>query len=310
MLRKSKSGLSEWTNHCDPHLLTHLIANNNKSTRYFLPYLLLSFWIITTLALAGPTWSLYAQNVYQKNIARVIALDVSQAMNTHDIAPSRLERAKYKILDILHNIKEGQTGMIVFSSTPFVVSPLTSDTNTIASQIPVIDSSIVPVQGSNLKAALQKSASLLNQAGYSRGEIILITASRPTDEDLEEAAKLAKNGYITSILGIGTSQGGVLTDEKGSLITDKNGNAIVASLDSNSLKNLAQSANGIYTEFSNDSSDIQQLLNHTNLNNLKNNPNQTTETKNLWKDEGHWLIWLLIILCAFIARKGWLEKIC
>ena len=113
-LRRAKSGDNVWSKHCDPHLLEHLLSKNNSISRTWLPYLLFSLWIIAIIALAGPTWSLYAQNVYQKNIARVIALDVSQSMNAADIAPSRLERGKYKILDLLHSIKEGQTGMIVF----------------------------------------------------------------------------------------------------------------------------------------------------------------------------------------------------
>lgn len=85
--------------------------------------------------------------VYQKNISRVIALDVS---------PSRLERAKYKIFDILRRIKEGQVGMIVFSSELFVVSPLTSDVNTIENLVTVINSDIVSVQGHNIYKSLKK----------------------------------------------------------------------------------------------------------------------------------------------------------
>lgn len=92
----------------------------------------------------------------QKNISRVIALDVSQSMDTTDVSPSRLERAKYKIFDILRRIKEGQVGMIVFSSEPFVVSPLTSDANTIENLVTVINSDIVPVQGHNIYKALKK----------------------------------------------------------------------------------------------------------------------------------------------------------
>lgn len=308
VLKRAKSNDNVWNKHCDPHLLEHLLSGNNHISRTWLPYLLFSLWLIATVALAGPTWSRYAQNVYQKNIARVIALDVSQSMNTSDIVPSRLERGKYKILDLLHQIKEGQTGMVVFSSAAFVVSPLTADSNTIANMVPVLDSTIVPVQGSDIAAALIKSAKLLKQAGFTQGQIILITDSTPSNNAIDVAHKLAEDGYTTSVLGIGTKQGGPVTNADGSLATDSNGNVTIASLDSTSLAKLAKTSNGEYIAFTNNNSDINQLLDENKFD--LQNPSKRMETKNLWKDEGHYLIWLLIILSAFIARKGWLEKIC
>ena len=213
-------------------------------------------------------------------------------------------------LDLLHNIHEGQTGMLVFSSRAFVVSPLTSDSNTIAAMVPVIDSSIVPVQGSDINPALKKAASLLRQAGYSRGEIILVTDSVPDPNTFATAQKLNSDGYTISILGIGSKQGGPVTNADGSFVTDNNGNIILATLDSAALAKLAAAGGGYYIPFTNNNSDIQQLLNSTSANDLKQNPSQEAESKSLWKDQGHWLIWCGIILAAFLARKGWLEKLC
>ncbi len=304
------AGRSNWNEHCDPHLLKYLLVHNQASHKTWLPYILLLIWLVMVFALSGPTWSRYAEPIYQKNIARIIALDVSTSMNANDITPSRLERAKYKVLDLLHDIKEGQTGMLVFSSDAFVVSPLTTDTNTIASMVPVLDSNIVPIQGSDIAKALQKSAKLLSQAGYSTGEIILITASTPSASALDEAAKLTKDGYIISVLAVGTNNGGPITKTDGGLETDEKGNVIFAKLDTIQLEKLAQIGKGNYLTFVNDNSDLKKLLNYNNLNDINKKPNKISETKNLWRDEGHWLVWLLLILSPFIARKGWLEKIC
>ncbi|MCC2624557.1 MAG: hypothetical protein K0R14_430 [Burkholderiales bacterium] len=307
-LRRAKSGDNMWNKYCDPHLLKYLLSKNKSDSGTLLPYLILSLWVIAIIALSGPTWSMYAQNVYQKNVARVIALDVSRSMNAADIAPSRLERGKYKILDLLHGIREGQTGMLVFSSQAFVVSPLTADSNTIASLIPVIDSSIVPVQGSDISAALNKAVSLIKQSGFSQGEIILVTDSTPTNEALATAQKLAGEGYITSVLAIGTKQGGPVTNADGSLVTDSSGNVTLATLNSSALEKLANSGRGEYIAFSNNNSDIKQLLDQSHIS--TNGPTKKMETKSLWKDEGHYLVWLLIILCVFIGRRGLLERIC
>jgi Ca-activated chloride channel family protein len=306
-LRKVQSSHNSWAKYCDAHLLPHLLSGEELSLKNYLPYLLFSLWLIAIFALAGPTWSMYGQPVYQKNIARVIALDVSQSMTAKDIAPSRLDRAKYKALDILHAIHEGQTGMLVFSSRAFLVSPLTNDTNTIASMIPVLDNNIVPVQGSDILPALKKAAKLLSQAGNTRGEIILITDSTPSEAAIDEAKKLAVQGYTTSVLGIGTKDGGPITNPDGSMMTDNSGNIVIANFDNSSLNKLASNGNGVYSDFSNDNSDINRLLTQHDL---TTQASKELQTKSLWKDEGHYLIWLLIFLAAFIARRGWLDKIC
>ena len=105
-LRKINSSNTIWTKYCDSHLLEHLILNDSISLKNYLPYILFGLWLISICALAGPTWSMYGQPVYQKNISRVIVLDVSNSMTATDIAPSRLERAKYKSIDLLNNIHE------------------------------------------------------------------------------------------------------------------------------------------------------------------------------------------------------------
>lgn len=308
--RKQRNSQSIWAEHCDADLLKYLLVEAGIKRNMWLPRLIFFVWVSTILALAGPTWSQYAEPVYQKNIARVIALDVSPYMNANDISPSRIERAKYKVLDLLHAIKEGQTGMVVFSGAPFVVSPLTSDSNTIASMVPVLDSSIVPLAGSDIGKALQKSAQLLKQAGFSRGQILLITASKPDATADKIAAQLAAAGYTTSVLAIGTKQGAPVAEASGGFANDVKGDILFAKLDSRALQKLANAGNGEFSEFSNDNHDITQLLAGNKLDGLSAKPSQELAGKSLWRDEGHWLIWLLIAVVGCLARKGWLEKLC
>lgn len=284
--RKTHKSENIWSEHCDPHLLSHLLINdagNSKNT--YLASLIMTIWTLMALALAGPTWSMYANEVYQKNSARVIALNVSQSMNNDDISPTRLDRAKYKILDLLKDYKEGQTGMIAFSSEAFVVSPLTSDSKTIANLVPVINSSIMPVQGVDISKALQKSAELIKNAGYSQGEIILISDGAPTNTDEATATELSKNGYTTTVLAMANDS------------TDK------------SYEKLAQDGDGKLIAFTKDNSDVEQLIanaSHDSSQKMNNKLNNAT----MWRDEGHWLIWIALVLAIFVSRKGWLNKLC
>ncbi len=294
--KNQQAAKNSWQQHCDPHLLKHLLMNQPSSKSSGIVGILSISWLLIILALAGPTWSRYAAPVYQKNFPRVIVLDVSQSMNATDLKPSRLQRAKYKVLDLLHSIKEGQTGMLVFSSMPFVVSPLTSDSNTIANMVPILDSNIVPVQGVNIAQALKKAGDLLQQSGANNGQIILLTDNTPDEAALDQAALLAKQGYTTSVLGIA---------DLSSVDSDNASN-----LDVSALEKLAKSGDGEYLNFQGDNSDVTHLIDSANQNNLTAQNSAQSQTENLWDDKGIYLIWLAMCVIALLARKGWSNKLC
>ncbi len=245
--------------------------------------------------MAGPAWKLLPQPIYQNNEARVIVLDLSRAMTATDLSPNRMTRAQYKILDILQQYPIGQTGMLVFSSAPFVVSPLTSDAATIASMVNTLSPSIMPVDGQQLTPALQKAAQLIHQAGLSHGNIILLGVNGITTESLALAKNLHTQGITISVLGIGTER-------------TKNVPAF-AQLDSTGLRKLAGVGGGRYANFTSDDSDLNALLNPTELQSVTQNTKKTDASAPLWKDEGGWLILIILPLATLVFRRGWLEDL-
>lgn len=309
---KTRQANHQWQSGCDPHLLKHLIIGDARAyNNLSLALVVLLSWCIAIVALAGPTWSHQIQPTWQKSTARVIALDLSVTMNANDLLPTRLARARFKVLDLLKAITEGQTGMIVFSDLPFVVSPLTSDAHTIANMVPVLDTDIVPVPGNNTALALEESAKLIHQAGSETGQIILITDSTPNTKAYNIAKKLNNDGIKTSVLAIGTEQGGPIANKEGGFLSDKQGNIIFANLDTPALEKLAQSGGGIYVPFTNNNSDITQLLaQNAGAGSAQKTTRELNNTKALWKDQGHWLIWLLMLISAILARKIYLERLC
>ena len=300
---------NSWSKYCDSHLLEHVtIGEDFKTNKIFIPLVFLVLWSITIFALAGPTYKHKDIPVYEKNISRVIALDVSQSMDTADVSPSRLERAKYKILDILSRIKEGQVGMLVFSSEPFVVTPLTSDAKTVANLVPVLNSNIVPVQGHNITKAIKKSADLIEQAGASDGQIILVTDSAPSAKAIKEAKDLAEKGMKIDVYAIGSPQGGIAKDAKGNYLKDTKGNIQYFGVNLSKLKSLANAGDGKLVTLTTNNTDVKSLLSE------KINVG-TTESKEdsanvFWEDDGIYIIWVLSILSVFIFRRGALERIC
>ena len=139
-------------------------------------------WLLLCLSLAGPTWSKLPQPVHKEDSALVIVFDLSPSMLAQDISPSRLVRARYKIIDIVKARKQGFTGLVVYGGEAFTVSPLTEDGNTIASLVPTLNPALLPSYGSNTEDAVATAIELINNGGYQQADFCLLyTSPSPRD---------------------------------------------------------------------------------------------------------------------------------
>ena len=127
------------------------------------------------VALAGPSWQKLPDVSYSARDARVVVLDLSRSMLAEDLRPNRLTRARFRLADLLARTEEGQVGLVSFAGDAYVVSPLTSDMNTIANLLPALQPDIVPVAGSRADLALELAADLLARSGQPGGQILLVT---------------------------------------------------------------------------------------------------------------------------------------
>ena len=197
--------------------------------------------LLLVLALAGPTWERLPEPLYQARQFRVVALDLSPSMNATDVAPSRLVRARFKVLDLLRQSEEGQTAMLAYGPEPYVVSPLTTDVKTIAAQVPSLDTSLLPVAGARrTDLALDQAAELLRQAGAPEGEVVLVTDGMENAPATNAAAaRLRASGYRVSVLGVGTLDGSPVRSRDGGFLKDANGAIRVSRLQETALRALA-----------------------------------------------------------------------
>ncbi|KEI35163.1 vWA domain-containing protein [Allofrancisella frigidaquae] len=309
-LFRNSAKINSWAKYCDKHLLDHLlVGQESRIKKSLLPLGFLLLWGLAIVALAGPTWKFKETSVYQKSVSRVLTLDVSQSMDTTDVSPSRLERAKYKIFDILKRITEGQVGMVVFSSEAFVVSPLTSDAKTVENLVSVLNTGIVPVQGNDIAKALQKSAELISQAGATEGQIILITDSTPNEKAIEEAQTLSNNGITVDVYAIGTPKGGIAKDKNGNYLKDEQGNIGYFGVNLPQLQSLAKAGGGKLITLTANNDDVKALLTSIK-NNTDAKKSELSSVNIFWQDEGVYIIWILTILSALLFRRGFLERIC
>ncbi|MDH5711092.1 MAG: VWA domain-containing protein [Gammaproteobacteria bacterium] len=305
LYRRHGSGMN-WKNVCDEKLLPYILSNStNKSSR--LPLLLAAIAAsISIIAAAGPAFEKLPKPVYREQSMLVILMDLSQSMDAGDIKPSRIERAKLKLLDILKTRQAGQTALIVYAADAFVVTPLTDDTNTIASLVPTLQTGLMPSQGSNAYIAIEKSIDLMQQAGASQGDILLITDGI-SERDQDTIKTLTAKGYRLSVLGVGTEDGGPIS-LNGGFLQDSNGAIVIPKLEPEKLQRTALNGSGLYVSLQADDTDINtldKLFSSRKVNENDNNKGMDL-TADIWQEEGPWLLLLVIPLVALWPRKGWL----
>lgn len=307
LYRQQHRSSDAWQEVCDAHLLPQLLLNQTKQQARYWLWLLLGMWLIAVFALAGPTWRYRVQPTYQKQISRMVLLDLSPASLSTDLPPSRLLRARYKLLDILNNIKEGDVGLIAYAGEPYSVSPLTGDAKTIAAMINQLSPSIMPVAGNDLSKALSLAMKMLQQAGQTSGQIIVISSGNIDNDAAKTAAKLADAGYAVSVLGVGTNKRAPLASANGQFVHDENGNILFSQFDSNGLAAVAKAGHGIYQPFTSDDQDILRLLGQVDSNRV-DKTKQSSVIKQ-WQDEGNWFVLLLLPLVLLAFRRAFIKRL-
>ena len=265
-------------------------------------------WTVALLALAGPVWSQLPQPVFRAESALVLVLDVSRSMDAQDVAPSRLTRAKHKILDILQTRQEGQTALVIFAGEPFVVSPLTDDARTMKNLVQPLETDLMPVRGSRPDLALRLGNELLQQAGILQGDLLLITDEDTDPATLEMITELTREGRTISILGIGTDDGAPIP-EKGGFVKDESGAIVVPKLNEASLQAAVRMGHGRFARVTLDDRDINYLLPSIDDPTFSPNSSANQRTTNLWREEGPWLTVALLALVLPAFRRGWLGVI-
>ena len=290
-----------WQQIIDPALAPYVLSRTQIKRLNYRWWLILIGGLLAALALAGPSWNRVEQPVFRSEHAVVIALDLSRSMDAQDLTPSRLTRARLKILDILERRQSGQTALVVYSSNAFTVTPLTTDTDTVAALVNSLSTDIMPSRGSYPVSAIEKSKTLLEQAGAAFGEVLLITDGG-TSPAAERAAKdLQRAGYSLSVLGAGTSGGAPIPRAGGGFVTDRSGNIVVPRIESTALRSLAAAGGGRFAELSADDRDIDILLSDPGQRSAASDESLATDQ---WQEEGPWLLLLLVPMAAMAFRRG------
>jgi len=305
LMLKNKLRQGDWSEVCDAELMPYILQQKPTKQSHWLFVSGSLAALLAIIALAGPTWQRLDSPVFRNDAALVIALNLSVTMDSADIKPSRLVRARYKIADILRQRKDGLTALLVYSGDAFTVTPLTSDVATIENLLNALETNIMPSTGNNTAAALKLAIKLLQQSSQQQGDIFLISDGIG-EQDPDGLIDLLGD-YHLSVLGVGTEQGAPITLSHGGFLQDSAGNIVLPTLSNSQLASLATAGQGVYRQISSDDSDIAALMARLNTANKQGSDKQSTGLIEQWSDSGAWLLLLVLPLVALNFRKGLLS---
>ena len=303
LLARRQLGAGHWRGVVDPALMPHVLSRTPGRGTDWRWWLLGLAGVIASIALAGPSWQRVEQPVFRAEQALVIALDLSRSMDAQDIEPSRLARARLKILGMLERRESGQTALLVYTSNAFTVTPLTDDNDTIAALVNSLTTDIMPSRGSYPEIGIRKGQALLEQAGVGYGEVLLIADGGASPSAEEAARELREAGFTLSVLGVGTREGAPIPRTSGGFVTDNRGQIAVARLEERGLQDLAGAGGGRFAVLSPDDGDIDYLLSGEVR--AAATASKDSLASDQWREEGPWLVLLLLPLAALAFRRGW-----
>ena len=306
MLRKKWWQKGDWDREVDSHLLEFLATSPSQHKRKLLPWVMCLAGTLLLLSLAGPAWQKKPQPLIKKSQARVLVLDLSFSMLATDVKPTRIDRVRFKLEDLLNNFSEGETALVGYAGDAFVISPLTHDANTISSLLPGLHPNIMPVPGSRADLGVELASDLLSRSIGSQGHIILVTDG--IEESEISAIKNASGTNEFSILAVGTEAGSPIALKAGGFLKDRNGAIVIPKLNLKPLSKLANQVNGELTLLSPDDRDVNQIFAAETSEGIYKEDEQK-RTSDKWNEEGPWLLLIVLPLTAMLFRRGILFSI-
>jgi Ca-activated chloride channel homolog len=293
---------ARWKRYIEPELLDHLIVGRKRRWRIRPVHMISLLIILGSIACAGPAWRREQPPFTEDKAPLVIALDLSETMNAIDINPTRLERVKLKLRDLLKQRNGGRTALFVYAGTTHMVLPFTTDNSLFDLYLNSLSTGLMPSQGKDTAKALRSIEDFLKDETVP-GTVLFVT------DGIEPAAHSALQQFTGKqdqkddvlVLGVGTSTGGPVQVSDNRFLNDRFGRRVYAKLDVNALRSLNR-IDVDATTLTLDDDDIKWIQRRVQ-HHLQSVQQKNSKTR--WIDEGYWLTFPVAALAVFWFRKGW-----
>lgn len=256
-MRKRKLKLKKFG---DLSLLKQLMPDVSSSRKSLKFWLMIAALALLIVMLARPQMGTKISQEKRKGIEVIISLDISNSMRAEDVVPSRLDKSKMLVENMVDNFTNDKVGLVVFAGDAFIQLPITSDYVSAKMFLQNTDPSLIATQGTYLAGAIELSSKSFTQQDKVGRAILIITDGEDHEGGAIEAAEKArKNGIRVFVLGVGLTKGSPVPDGNGGYMKDNSGQEVISALNEEMCKQVAQAGGGAYIHVDNTSLAQRQL---------------------------------------------------
>jgi Ca-activated chloride channel family protein len=288
---------SRWRGLIEPQLLDHLVVDPRARWRVRPVYATVAAIIVGAIAAAGPTWKRERPPFVEDKAPLAIAIDLSPTMDAIDVTPTRLERAKLKVRDLLALRAGARTALFAYAGSAHLVLPLTDDAALVRTYLDSLATNLLPPGGKDTGKALRLLDESLAREPVP-GTILFLTDG--VDPAAFDAFQRHGGKDQVMVLGIGTEQGGPVRTGPESFLEDATGRRVFTRLDVAGLRRLKSAGVEVAT-VTTDDSDVEWVERHVQTHLAQ----RQAEAATRWQDEGWWLVLPIGLLAALWFRRGW-----
>ena len=256
--------------------------------------------VFVIFAAAGPAWTKQASPWFEETAPLVIAIEVSDSMRSNDLLPSRLDRARFKILDLLDERTGARTALVAYAGSAHIVVPATSDVVVLKPFLESLDPAIMPEPGSRPAAVLPLATELLADRAAA-GTVLFVNDGFDATDVAELAAFTSEPGTPSvAALVVGTDAGGVALLPDGSPVLGDGNTRLDTSIDPRVLARVERKAGITVVRSAPGDGDVRRLLRS-----IESNLRLADDPDARWRDDGWWLLWPAALLSLLWFRRGW-----
>lgn len=268
------------------------------------------------IALVNPKIGTKLETVKREGVDIVFAIDVSKSMLAEDIAPNRLEKSKQLVTQIINNLASDRVGIIAYAGKAFPQLPITTDYASAKMFLQSMNTDMLSSQGTAINEAIELAKTYFDDEQQTNRVLIIISDGEDHSEQAASVAEEASDeGIRIFTIGVGDAKGGPIPEKRNGIVLnykkDSQGETVITRLNEETLKNIADAANGAYINGKNTNDVVE------NIREILNGMDKTEfEAKQFadFKDQFQWFlgfgVFFLLLDVFLLERKtAWLKKL-
>jgi Ca-activated chloride channel family protein len=285
-----------------PHLREALTVNQEERRRFLAVDGVAVAMLATALAAAGPTWSKQPSPWFSETAPLVIAIEVTDSMRSNDLQPTRLDRARFKVLELIERRTGSRTAIVAYAGSAHIVMPPSKDLEVVKPFLESLDPRIMPKSGANAAAVLPLSQELLAEQAVV-GTLLFVNDGFDS-LDVPLLAEYSRRPDATPMVAlvVGTDEGGVALMPDGSPVITQTGR-IDTSIDSGVLDRVQSEAGMPVIRATNDDADVRTLIRR-----IESNLAEADDPNAQWLDQAWWFTLPAAFVSLLWFRRGWTMK--